>query len=195
VIDKESVMRVCHQCGKLKDNYHTKRSTICDVCRVVNYRKKHPEQHKAAKRRWRKRHAVARKAYNNAWRLRNLVYARACDQAKSLRVKTETFNAYGGCHCVWCGEADIQALCIDHINNDGASHRKALGAKCTGNITGERFYRWLRRNHYPKGFQVLCFNCNQAKSRNGGVLPLSRRNITLDVHTYSLAEYALREAV
>ena len=27
--------------------------------------------------------------------------------------------------------------------------------------------RWLKRNGYPAGYQVLCFNCNFAKHRKG----------------------------
>jgi hypothetical protein len=30
-------------------------------------------------------------------------------------------------------------------------------------FTGLQFYCWLRQNNYPKGFQVLCFNCNLGK--------------------------------
>lgn len=32
-------------------------------------------------------------------------------------------------------------------------------------------YRWLMKNKYPSGFQVLCWNCNMGKQINGGVCP------------------------
>ncbi len=58
---------------------------------------------------------------------------------------------YGGkCEC--CGETTIQFLGIDHINGDGAEHRRKIGK---GPI-----YFWLKRNNYPPGFRVLCHNCN-----------------------------------
>ncbi len=59
-----------------------------------------------------------------------------------------------------CGYSDIRALCIDHINNDGKEERRQLG------VSGRDFYRYLIKNKYPKGYQVLCFNCNQIKSLN-----------------------------
>lgn len=61
----------------------------------------------------------------------------------------------GTLRCVNCGEDDYQALTIDHINNDGAVHKKQIGA---GNL-----YTWLFKNNYPRGFQVLCMNCNCIK--------------------------------
>jgi len=56
--------------------------------------------------------------------------------------------------CVKCGYKDIRALTIDHINNDGAEHRK----ECTGVI-----YRWLIKNNFPTGYQTLCMNCQWIK--------------------------------
>lgn len=70
--------------------------------------------------------------------------------------KMKALNAYGAkCQC--CGEKEPIFLAIDHINNDGAKHRKELSNKQT-------IYTWLRKNNYPTGFQVLCHNCNMAKA-------------------------------
>jgi hypothetical protein len=67
--------------------------------------------------------------------------------------------------------SDLVFLTIDHINNDGNIHRSIINGKRTkdGNSygAGAQTYRWLIDNDYPGGFQVLCFNCNWAKS-NGG---------------------------
>jgi len=69
-----------------------------------------------------------------------------------------------GIGCAYCGENLEAFLTIDHINNDGAKHRKELvGKSCGGVDIGS----WLRKNSYPKGFQVLCVNCNHAKGRIG----------------------------
>lgn len=81
-----------------------------------------------------------------------------------LEAKIEAFTRYGGCSCACCGEKHIEFLEIDHIQNDGAEHRMRLGGK---NFVGLRFYKWLKRNAYPDGFQVLCGNCNSAKGRYG----------------------------
>jgi hypothetical protein len=62
--------------------------------------------------------------------------------------------------CRWCGQGDQDVLTIDHINNDGAAHRKQFGGKTFG---GKHIYQWLVNNDYPSGFQVLCYNCNMKK--------------------------------
>lgn len=52
----------------------------------------------------------------------------------------------------------------------GNAHRQALfPSRHNGRAGGgPYFYRWLRLNGYPSGFQVLCANCNTAKDRPGG---------------------------
>lgn len=73
------------------------------------------------------------------------------------QIRITTLNAYGNaCQC--CGESTYEFLSIDHMNNDGSAHRKEVGNKIC---------RWLRKNNYPEGFQILCHNCNQAKGLYG----------------------------
>lgn len=62
---------------------------------------------------------------------------------------------YYGAKCTCCGETEYVFLCIDHIKGKGRQHRKEIGASA--------LYRWLKKNNYPDGFQVLCWNCNSAK--------------------------------
>ena len=73
------------------------------------------------------------------------------------RIKIQVLVHYGGNppKCACCGENYIEFLSIDHINNDGADQRKKR--------TSASLYYWLIKNNYPKGVQVLCFNCNCAK--------------------------------
>lgn len=68
---------------------------------------------------------------------------------------------YGG-KCVECGEDRPLRLAIDHMNNDGNTHRKAI------NKWGSGFFKWLVDNDFPEGFQVLCHNCNVEKHLNKG---------------------------
>lgn len=79
-------------------------------------------------------------------------------QSESLdRLRVETFAAYGGaCQC--CGEPERKFLSIDHINGGGNAERRRIGRP-----GGVVFYRWLRKNGYPPGYQTLCHNCNLAK--------------------------------
>ncbi len=76
------------------------------------------------------------------------------------RIKKEVFSYYsnGIPSCKRCGETDIIVLTMDHVNNDGGEHRKSLNLKM-----GYESYAWLRKNGFPDGFQVLCFNCNVSK--------------------------------
>ena len=78
-------------------------------------------------------------------------------------LKLEVFEAYGGVVCACCGETIETFLTIDHINNDGNEHRKKIGRTSV--------YRWLKKQNFPLGYQVLCFNCNMGKQLNGGVCP------------------------
>lgn len=74
-----------------------------------------------------------------------------------------------GPDCQCCGESIETFLTIDHIDGDGADHRKEIFGSNYKNRppAGHRTYRWLRLNGYPSGFQVLCFNCNYAKHALG----------------------------
>lgn len=85
------------------------------------------------------------------------------------KLKRRVFDAYGGAVCSCCGEREFLFLSMDHIQNNGAEHRRALNPKYgTG---GARFYGWLRRNKFPAGYQVLCMNCQWGKKLNGGICP------------------------
>jgi hypothetical protein len=79
-------------------------------------------------------------------------------QAKDryLKLKIEVLKKYSQDvpSCAICGEDKLEFLSIDHINDDGAAHRK----KC-----GKALYLWLRRHNFPTGFQVLCHNHNALK--------------------------------
>lgn len=72
--------------------------------------------------------------------------------------RTEALEAYGK-QCACCGEDEVAFLVINHIENNGAEHRREIG---TGNL-----YGWLKSNKFPTGFQTLCWNCNAAKAIYG----------------------------
>jgi len=66
-------------------------------------------------------------------------------------------------NCACCGETEIQFLTIDHLNNDGAKHRKEINHR--------RIILWLIEKNFPEGYQVLCWNCNSGRHYNGGICP------------------------
>lgn len=90
---------------------------------------------------------------------RHLAELRARQKAWQQKTKALALNHYGG-RCVCCGESNPAFLEFDHINNDGAEHRKK--DKAAAHLAS-----WLVRNGFPDTFQVLCGNCNRAKHRYG----------------------------
>ena len=93
------------------------------------------------------------------------------------KVRAEVYAAYGGAHCACCGESNIQFLTIDHINNNGAEHHREVWGGKKG--TGSAVCGWLKKYNYPPGFQVMCYNCNCGKQRNGGICPhLTNEGVT-----------------
>lgn len=107
-------------------------------------------------------------------------YCRACTQARNrvsyakhaperqvwMRgyrsgLRQQVLDAYGA-RCLCCGEEGDVFLTIDHVNNDGAEHRRELGSS-----GGPQFYRDIIERGFPPEFQVLCFNCNMAKHLRG----------------------------
>lgn len=77
--------------------------------------------------------------------------------AQRLR-RLRVLDHYGHA-CACCHVTDKEFLTVDHINNDGKEHRKA--------IKDLNINQWLVRHNFPEGFQLLCYNCNLAKGRYG----------------------------
>ena len=91
--------------------------------------------------------------------------------ARTKALRDEAIAYYGG-KCACCGEDRREFLCIDHTNGGGTQHRREI--KGQGSIQ-----LWLKKNGYPKGFRILCFNCNGALGHwgycpHGGVPPVKR---------------------
>jgi len=80
--------------------------------------------------------------------------------------RRQCFDHYGWA-CVCCGETCEKMLTFDHINRDGAAHRKSMG----GQVGGTQIVTWAIRNGFPPILQTMCFNCNIASFRNGGICP------------------------
>jgi hypothetical protein len=127
-----------------------------------------PDRIKAAQQRWKDRNPGIAAERMRAWREANPErHSETLDRIRQ-KTKDQVFEAYGGKRCACCGETEPLFLSIDHVNNDGAAHRKEIGEAGRG---GMKVYRWLIKNGFPPGFQVLCMNCNCGKARNNGVCP------------------------
>lgn len=81
-------------------------------------------------------------------------------------MRLEMIEAYGG-KCSLCGEAHQEFMTIDHINGDGAQHRRSLGGS---DQSGSTFYALLRRLGYPQDkYRLLCSNCNSGRMKSRGM--------------------------
>jgi len=69
--------------------------------------------------------------------------------------KNLVYNYYsnGKFNCAKCGYTNYLALTVDHINGDGNKHRREVGD----------IYKFLIRNNFPTGYQILCMNCQFVK--------------------------------
>jgi hypothetical protein len=100
-----------------------------------------------------------KKANDARYREKNRVAINAKGTLARRKYKRKVFEFYGS-ECAYCKFTDIRALQIDHIDNNGAEERKALGGQ---NFSGWKFYKHLIDNQYPAGYQTLCANCNMIK--------------------------------
>ncbi len=80
------------------------------------------------------------------------------NQRQTIRQKNKSIimNHYGP-GCKECGETNLAFLTLDHINNDGANHRR------NGQRGGSDLYSKLISGNFPDGYQCLCWNCNYKK--------------------------------
>lgn len=139
--------RTCGDCGEYKgaDNYWVVKKTgnlfaYCKVCGAKRNRDRHQERYQDV-----------------SYRERLLAQQRA----EKRTLKEAVIAAYGG-GCACCGEFTFEFLTLDHVNNDGAAHRKE-----TGLGSGIDMWRLARRKNYPDIFQILCWNCNSSKGAFG----------------------------
>jgi hypothetical protein len=102
-------------------------------------------------------------------RLRGRTYELLCHYSKSRKPK---------CEC--CGETNVEFLALDHINRDGAAHRREIEAQ----RAGWRLRQWLvSQKKLPTDLRVLCHNCNMALSFYGYCPHQERRLIFEKAHT------------
>ena len=106
-------------------------------------------------------HSKERKKWEKDYRKENIQKRRGWEKDYRDNLKEECFLHYGKiCKC--CGESNIEFLTIHHVNGNGNQHRREIGVG-----SGGHFYIWLKKNNFPEGFAVLCFNCNCALGNYG----------------------------
>jgi len=86
----------------------------------------------------------------------------ARERGRRMQMRVEILSHYGN-ECACCGENRQEFLCVDHVNGDGSKHRKEV----SNGTSGTAFYWWIRRNNFPEGLRLLCFNCNNVLVHHG----------------------------
>jgi hypothetical protein len=167
----------CSKCGKTKTFGDFPKGCVdywCIQCRsdysLKLYHKRQKALSGAEKEADRQRQRVNREKRLARMLPGALAKFRSGINAKNIAVRNglrdKVYAAYGGYKCACCGETTKAFLSIDHVYNNGAAHRRFYSIK-----TGEQLYRWLIRESFPEGFQVLCMNCQWGKRNNGGICP------------------------
>ena len=118
--------------------------------RATKWQQNNPEQANITKRKYAKTHKRIRTEEHK-------IISRVRSLARYHKLYAAALAAYGG-KCACCGEERSVFLQLDHINNDGAEHRRRISM-------GTAMFAELARQNYPGGFQVLCANCHLAKTR------------------------------
>jgi hypothetical protein len=129
------------------------------------WNRNNPEKHNANNASYYQRHKERLREEHKARHARNrdVDNARAAIRSKKEReeARAAALQHYAGDppRCACCGETIREFLCFDHMYGGGAKHSRERKSKALG--------LWLLKNGFPDGFQVLCFNCNAAKSIHG----------------------------
>lgn len=135
---------------------------ITEKKRLYNRRwyEAHKEQQQEKARERHRKNAVHIREYGIIYRQthKEELYEKNRAKKRNLKIKALTHYGKNKLACVRCGFVDIRALSIDHINGEGYKHRKIGKAKL-----GSSFYRQLKDQGYPEGYQTLCMNCQWIK--------------------------------
>jgi hypothetical protein len=151
-IKNQSESKRCTKCGIVKSvsEFYYQSSSRSYRCDCKDCSRRHSREYRAE-------HLAERNMYMQEWQAKNrdAILSRRKQQRSDTR--KQVIKAYGG-KCVCCGESMYEFLTIDHINGDGAEHRKNL----TGNSRhgSDDVYRDIIRMGFPDNFRVLCYNCN-----------------------------------
>lgn len=149
-------MRICKKCGNEKDislfkkDGHGYIGHTCNECSSIAYKN------------WRIKNKDRVLNYQRQWINNNSDKHNEYNRNRMRKLKSEVLAHYGN-RCACCGETEPIFLTIDHVNNDGAAHRKQ--------IHGDKIYPHIIKANFPDTFQILCWNCNLGKQLNDGTCP------------------------
>jgi hypothetical protein len=167
-------MKTCYRCKKeLEDDKFgknkSKPSGLADECKVCKselckeYQKRHKDKIKLKKHQYYIENKTEITEKTSLYAKEHREWHNAKGTKAKNKLKSEVFSVYscGEPKCKSCNESELGVLTIDHVNGEGAEHRRELFGNNTGG--GYKMYQWLKKKSYPEGFQVLCYNCQYRK--------------------------------
>ena len=89
---------------------------------------------------------------------------RKFNKERKIEVLTH-YGFQGTLRCCWrgCFITDVDMLSLDHIANDGATHRASLLNVSSKGGGGSVVYADVKRRNFPEGFETLCCNHQMKK--------------------------------
>lgn len=184
-IPREGLMKTCTRCKETKPVSEFVPKTLAILARAKAESRNKPgfSVHSRCKSCYNEYHVKWRSTRREEYRVKMLAryherikgmsaeelvaFRKECVRKKKIRyyeLKEKVYSAYGhACSC--CGETQSEFLTLDHVNNDGNTHRKVMGGQA------EAFLKWIIANDYPNSIQVLCWNCQWGKVKNDGICP------------------------
>ena len=162
---------------KTKSRIYRRNHLKEDAKRSSEYRKRHPEQ-------------VKKTLHLNY--LQHKEQRNRNSKEAYLALKLETFRKYSNENtplCKICKEYDLVFLTLDHIRG-----RNAEGHSTS--FSGDKLWRYLRREKFPIGYQVLCWNCNVLKYRDEPIDHSSKykaiwaKNNNIKIKNQALSHYS-----
>lgn len=165
-IDQDT--RKCKKCGVIHiiehfpfyDSRKGGRRHECRDCNRIRVETNHKANREYRLARCRERYA---KDPTSVWTPERRARANMLARKNGKQMRDIIYSHYGN-QCICCKEKETMFLTLDHIQNDGKAMRLIHGS-------GLSLYNWIIKNHFPKIFQLLCYNCNIGKARNGGICP------------------------
>jgi len=134
--------------------------------------------------------------YGRQGRCRACMKVRMAEYQRDTRLRVLRHYSGGSMQCACCGESEVDFLGIDHIDGDGAQHRRE--------VRPSAIYRSLIKLHFPSGIQILCHNCWQrgfmarahTKTRMAGTrqrkAARQRQTLAISVRSACSGKYPLR---
>ena len=153
-----------------KKRYYTEEQKKKNRERMTRWRKNHPDYNKHQRTMYKKsnteRRATAKRYYQS--KREKLLSLSSTSYYEIRKIVLEGYSKSIP-KCVCCGVKGSEFLAIDHIKGrkemDSEPELKKIGY--SSKFNGKKLYVWLRNNNFPKGFQILCHNCNFAKGKLG----------------------------